>query len=81
MNAVLRCLSVVVLLLAMMGSDSAAQPPDPAEKEAVAAIEKLGGKIQSRGGLVFDVDLIQTAASLLKPLRFRRKRDEPLLSE
>ena len=38
MNADLRCFSVVVLLLALMGSESAGELLDEAEKEAVAAI-------------------------------------------
>ena len=43
MNADPRCVSFVVLLLALMGSDLQAEPPDEAEKKAIAAIEKMGG--------------------------------------
>ena len=60
MNADLRCFSIVVLLLALMGSDSAAQPPDEAEKEAVAAIEKLGGLVRRNQGQGSSVRLSTT---------------------
>ena len=46
MNADLRCFSVVALLLALMGADSAAKPPEQSVKEAIAAIEKLGGEVR-----------------------------------
>jgi len=40
MNTELRGISVVVLLLALMGSDLQAELPNQAEQEAVAAIRE-----------------------------------------
>ena len=60
MNADLRCLSVVVLLLALMGSDLAAEPPVDAEKKAIAAIKALRGGIRRSKGHVSNVNLNAT---------------------
>jgi hypothetical protein len=73
MNADLRRISYVALLLAVMASDLQAEPPEQVEKEAVAAIEKWGGSVERDKGHVFAVKLSKTKVTdaglvHLKPL-------------